>query len=179
MGVENGIIVASWVCSMSVCNQFQRCLYFHAVGVSFDTSSQDMSNHSTMLSSPSEETLAAPVEAVVGSLVMLQLQDSVSVQPGWHCYSEIELAYLQEVYQHPTAQPARYCALGDCLRRLFGWHSSLVLRLLALLANLESVVVLRLNGRRIWLLDLVKVVHLLLVLLMLRVMLSQMRRLED
>ncbi len=136
-------------------------------------------HHSTTLSSPFERTPAAPAVAVVDSPATRRLQDLVSVQPSWHCCFEIELVYWQAVYRHPTAQPTHYCAWGGYLRRLFGLGEfSQSLRLRALLANLESGVVPRLNGRRILLLCLVKVVRLLLVHRMLRAVLSQMHRLE-
>ena len=125
-----------------------------------------------MPSSISGRILVVLVEVVVDFLVTLQLQDSVSVQPDLHCCFEIELVCLQSVYQHPTVQPTHYCAWEDCLLRLFGLgDSSQSLRLLALLANQELGVVLRLNGRLRLLLDPVKVVHLLLVHLTLRVVL--------
>ena len=153
------------------------CIY--AVDVSFDRRPDVVTHHNTTLSSPSVETPAAPVAAVADCLVALQLQDSVSVRPDLHCCSEIELACLQVVFQRPAAQPIHYCALEDCLRRLFGWDSSQALRLLALLANLESGVVPRLNGRRKLLLGLAKVGHLLLVLPVHREELLQTHQLVD
>lgn len=78
---------------------------------------------------------------------MLQRRDLASVQPSLRCCFEIVLVCLQAVYQHPTVQPTHCYAWEDCFRRLIGLaDSSLSLRLLALLANLEPGVVLRLNG---------------------------------
>ena len=94
---------------------------------------------------------------------MLQLQDLVSVQQDWHYCFEIELVYLQSVYQHPTVQPTHYCALVDyfLLRLIDLVDSSQELRLLALLVILESRVVPRLNGLLKLLLDLWMVLRLL------------------
>ena len=137
------------------------CIY--AVDVSCSRRLDAATHHNTTFSSPSVETPAAPVAAVADYLVTLQLQDSVSVRPDLHCCSEIELACSQVVSQRPAARPIHYCALVDCLRRLFDWDSSQAPRLRALLANLESGAVPRLNGRQKLLLGLAKVVHLLLV----------------
>lgn len=110
---------------------------------------------------------------------MLRLQDSVSVQPDWHCYFGIVLVYLQLVSQHPTVRPTHSNVWEDYFLRLFDLgDSSQSLRLQVLLANLESEVVPRLNGRLKWLLGLVMVVHL-LVYLMFREELLRMRRQED